>query len=70
MLVAARAEADFTKRKQMYADMQAIIHNESGIGIPLFISLIDAHVANLQGLRPIPTGGMMGYDFAESVWLA
>jgi peptide/nickel transport system substrate-binding protein len=70
LLVAARAEADFTKRKQMYADMQAIIHNESGIGIPLFISLIDAHVANLQGLRPIPTGGMMGYDFAESVWLA
>ena len=23
----------------------------------------------IKGLRPIPTGGLMGYDFAENVWL-
>lgn len=70
LLTAARAESDFAKRKQMYADMQAMIRNDAGIGIPLFISLLDAHISGLKGLEPIPTGGMMGYDFAENVWLA
>lgn len=70
LLGAARAEPDQTKRKQMYADMQAMIRDEAGIGIPLFISLLDAHVSALKGLSPIPTGGMMGYDFAENIWLA
>jgi peptide/nickel transport system substrate-binding protein len=70
LLDAARAEIDFTKRKQMYADLQRMICNDGGIGIPLFISLLDAHISGLKGLQPIPTGGMMGYDFAENVWLA
>jgi peptide/nickel transport system substrate-binding protein len=69
LLLAARAETDFAKRKQMYADMQTIVHGQSGIGIPLFISSLDAHSSRLKGLRPIPTGGMMGYNFAEHVWL-
>jgi peptide/nickel transport system substrate-binding protein len=34
LLVASRAETDMAKRTQMYADMHAMIHNESGIGIP------------------------------------
>lgn len=69
LLGAARAETDETKRKQMYCDMQGIIRNQAGIGIPLFISMLDAHASRLKGLRPIPTGGLMGYDFAEHVWL-
>jgi len=69
-LAAARAEPDQSKRKQMYGEMQTMIREEAGIGIPLFISLLDAHVSALKGLAPIPTGGMMGYDFAENIWLA
>ena len=69
LLAAARSETDDAKRKQMYGDMQALVHEGSGIGIPVFASILDAHSAKLKGLRPIPTGGLMGYNYAESVWL-
>ena len=69
LLVAARAETDEAKRKQMYTDMQVMIHETSGIGIPVFISGLDAHTDKLKGLRPMGTGSMMGYAFAEHVWL-
>jgi peptide/nickel transport system substrate-binding protein len=69
LVVAARAETDEAKRAQMYADAQTIIHDESGIGIPFFMSSLDGHNKKLKGLSPIPLGGMMGYSFAEYVWL-
>lgn len=69
LLVAARAEADEAKRKQMYSDMQVLVHEHCGIGIPVFMSLIDGHDSRLKGLRSIPIGGLMGYSFAEHVWL-
>lgn len=69
LLVAARGETDAARRAQMYADMQVMIHNEGGIGIPMFISSLDGHASRLKGLSPIPLGGMMGSGFAEHVWL-
>jgi len=69
LLVAARAETDEAKRKQMYADMQVMVNEQGGIGIPVFLSLIDGHSTKLKGLGAIPVGGMMGYNFAEHVWL-
>jgi peptide/nickel transport system substrate-binding protein len=69
LLLAARAETDFAKRKQMYVDMQTMIHEQAGIGIPLFLPSLDGHSAKLKGLSSIPLGGMMGYSFAENVWL-
>ncbi|MDA8445819.1 ABC transporter substrate-binding protein [Paracidovorax valerianellae] len=69
LLLASRAETDVAKRRQMYADMQTMIHQEAGIGIPLFLASIDGHSTKLKGLSPIPLGGLMGYSFAEHVWL-
>ncbi|MBI5275770.1 MAG: ABC transporter substrate-binding protein [Burkholderiales bacterium] len=69
LLIAARGEPDTARRAQMYADMQVMIHESSGIGIPFFMSNIDGHTKRLKGLSPIPLGGMMGYTFAEHVWL-
>jgi len=69
LLLASRAETDLAKRKQMYADMQTMIHQEAGIGIPLFLASIDGHTSKLKGMSPIPLGGLMGYAFAENVWL-
>ena len=69
LLVAARGEIDPVKRAQMYADMQVMIHNEGGIGIPMFISSIDGLNSKLKGMSAIPLGGMMGATFAENVWL-
>jgi peptide/nickel transport system substrate-binding protein len=69
LLLAARGETDEAKRRQMYADMQVMIHNESGIGISLFSSLLDGHSDRLKGLGAIPVGNLMGFDFAQHVWL-
>lgn len=69
LLLQARAETDEAKRKQMYGEMQRLVHNHCGIGIPLFNSIIDAHSVKVKGLRPVPTGGLMGYNFAEHIWL-
>jgi len=69
LLVAARGEADEVKRKQMYGDMQVIVHEKCGVGIPVFISNLDGYDRRLQGFGSIPIGGLMGYSFAEYVWL-
>ena len=69
LLLAARAEADEAKRKQMYGDMQVLVHEAGGVGIPVFISSLDAFDRRLKGLGSIPVGGLMGYSFAEYVWL-
>ena len=69
LLVEARGETDEAKRKQMYGEMQVLISDKCGIGLPLFNSFYDAHTSKLKGLVQIPTGGMMGFGFAENVWL-
>ena len=69
LLISSRAETDAAKRKQQYADMQVMIHEQAGLGIPLFLASLDGHSNKLKGLSPIPLGGLMGYSFAEHVWL-
>ncbi|MGY3033963.1 peptide/nickel transport system substrate-binding protein [Bradyrhizobium sp. USDA 4354] len=69
LLLEARAETDNERRRERYSEMQRLVHEGSGVCIPVFASYLDAHVSNLKGLRPIPTGGMMGYNFAENIWL-
>lgn len=69
LLLAARAELDFEKRKALYTDMQVMIHEQGGLGIPMFLSSLDGHSQRLRGLSPNPLGGLMGSAFAEHVWL-
>lgn len=69
LLLAARGEPDEARRRQMYVDMQVLVHEHCGVGVPLFIDFIDAFDARLQGYGRIPIGGLMGYQFAEHVWL-
>ncbi|MGY3238277.1 peptide/nickel transport system substrate-binding protein [Bradyrhizobium sp. USDA 4448] len=69
LLLEARAETDNERRREKYSEMQRLVHEGSGVCIPVFASYLDAHVSNLKGLRPIPTGGMMGYNFADNIWL-
>ncbi|MCA0964043.1 ABC transporter substrate-binding protein [Salipiger bermudensis] len=69
MLVEARGALDEERRKEIYWDMQEMISNEAGTGIPVWISNMDAFTSKLGGLKPNPLGGMMGYAFAEYVWL-
>jgi peptide/nickel transport system substrate-binding protein len=69
LLLAARGETDEARRRAMYGEMQHIVHAGCGVGIPLFISTLDAYSPRVRGLRPMPEGGLMGHDFAAHVWL-
>lgn len=69
LLLAARGEGVPAKRRQMYADMQELVHHKCGVVIPVFISFIDAFHTDIKGFSAIPTGGLMGYTFADKVWL-
>jgi peptide/nickel transport system substrate-binding protein len=70
LLVTARAETDEQKRKQYYADMQVLIHEKCGIGIPVFITNLEGHSTRIKGVASHPIGGFMGYMFGEHVWVA
>jgi len=69
LVLAARAEPDDAKRKQLYGDMQVLIHEKCGLGIPVFISFLEGYSTKVKGLGSIPIGGFMGFMFAEHVWL-
>jgi peptide/nickel transport system substrate-binding protein len=69
LLVAARGQTDFDKRKQMYADMQTLVHDKGGIGIPVFIVNLEGISSKIKGVQPIPLGAFMNYTSAEYVWL-
>lgn len=69
LLLAARGEGNEVKRKQMYGDMQTLIADKCSVGIPVFMNLIDGFDKRIKGFFPIPTGGLMGYSFADHVWL-
>jgi peptide/nickel transport system substrate-binding protein len=68
LLLEARGEPDQHRRKQLYGEMQGLVHDRCGSVIPTFISLLDGHDRRLKGLYPVPLGGFMGYTFAEHVW--
>lgn len=68
LLVTARGEADEAKRKQLYGEMQRLVHEHCGVAIPTFISLVDGYDRRIQGFGSIPIGGLMGYSFADHVW--
>ena len=48
--------------------MQWLVHQHGGLGIPVFISLLDGYDRRLKGMFPIPLGGFMGYTFGEYAW--
>jgi len=69
MLVQARGMLDQNKRKEIYDEMQVMVSEHAGTVIPVWIANMDAMSTKLKGLRPNPLGGLMGYSFAEYVWL-
>jgi peptide/nickel transport system substrate-binding protein len=69
LLVAARAEFDVAKRKQIYRDMQFMLHEEGGTIIPVFVNYLDAGHKKVKGFVPYPLWEMSGFRAFERVWL-
>jgi peptide/nickel transport system substrate-binding protein len=70
LLVLARAETDVARRKQLYADMQVLVHEKCGVGIPVFITNLEACSSRVRGVSSHPLGAFMGYSFGEHAWLS
>jgi peptide/nickel transport system substrate-binding protein len=68
LLLEARGEADESRRKQLYGEMQELVSDYCGVAIPVFINLLDGYDRRVKGVYPIPIGGLMGYMLADNVW--
>ena len=70
LLVAARAELDDTKRREMYAEMQRLVKDEGGEMVPMFSSIITAHSDRLAH-GPVAGNAIMdGLRLPERWWFA
>ena len=69
LLVTSRAEKDPVKRKEMYCEMQTLIHHNSGAVIPAHVNVVDGVSDKLKGMTKVPVGEMGGSEFPEFAWL-
>lgn len=68
-LTEARALLDQAKRKEIYAELQALVSNDGGAMIPMFGDYLDATSKKLKGVTTHPMFNFMGARLAEKVWL-
>ncbi len=69
LLVASRAVKDPVKRKEMYCEMQTLIHNECGLIIPAHINFIDGASDKVKGMPKVPLESFGGGEWPEFAWL-
>jgi peptide/nickel transport system substrate-binding protein len=70
LLIAARAETDSVKRKQMYHDLQYLVHEEAGTLVMVFTDAIDVATKKARGFVPSPVNQFSAYRGTEQIWLA
>ncbi|WP_164512265.1 ABC transporter substrate-binding protein [Oceaniglobus ichthyenteri] len=68
MIDAARATVDEAQRVEIYADIQETLHNTGAQVLPAFISYVDGVSTRVEGLTPVPIGGLGGFNFTDRVW--
>jgi peptide/nickel transport system substrate-binding protein len=49
--------------------MQVLVHEKCGVGIPVFITNLEACSSRVKGIGTHPLGSFMGYAFGEHAWL-
>ena len=70
LLKLSLAELDPIRRHDMYCEMQRLIHNESGMVIPVFTNINDAVRDNVKGIPAVPIGPLGGCEWPEFTWLS
>ena len=71
LLVAARAELDEAKRRDMYAEMQLLVRDEGGVVIPMFLNHVYATTTRIQTEeKHAGNFGLDGNMSAERWWFA
>ncbi len=70
LLVAARAELDDAKRRQMYGEMQQIVRDEGGVVIPMFANDVQAARSRVKFNKVAANWELDGHKSAERWWFA
>jgi peptide/nickel transport system substrate-binding protein len=68
LLVAARGETDEAKRAPMYAEMQQLVHDDSGAIVLVFNNYVSAHSKKLAHNAIAPNWEVDGLRLAERWW--
>ncbi len=67
-LVAVRGVTDPAKRKQMYHDLQMMIVEGNGQGIPLYRNYVDAAASHVKGRTQVPLNNFGGAESPVTLW--
>jgi peptide/nickel transport system substrate-binding protein len=69
IMVEARSITDFDKRKEMYCEMQTMLHDEGGHITCAFRDYIDAKRSEVKGIATHSSGPLGFYQCARTAWL-
>lgn len=69
LLIAAKAELDESKRKQMLYDCQTIMHEEVATVVPAFRNNLDAHNNKVGGHTPHGLSNLNNNDIISKAWI-
>lgn len=69
LLNQGKVEVDFDKRKQIFGEMQQIVHAKNGNAIFVFPSALDGYAETVHGAEPDAVTLLMGCRVAERVWM-
>lgn len=70
MLLAARAELDEAKRKDLYSKMGRLLREEGGLIVPMFNDFVDAISTSVQNWESNPNGPQMSWTAYKYTWKA
>lgn len=70
LLVAARAELDEAKRREMYVEMQRILRDEGGAVVPMFANNVDARTDEVAHGKVSSVTALDGRRIIERWWMA
>ncbi|HHL21647.1 MAG TPA: ABC transporter substrate-binding protein [Aliiroseovarius sp.] len=69
MLIAAKAELDPVKRKELYSKMARMLRDEGGLILPMFNDFVDAVSNKVGGYEDDPNGELMDHFAMQRCWL-
>lgn len=69
LLVEARSVTDFAKRKEMYDEMQLMLHDNGGHATLGFRNFVDAARNEVQGITPHGSGPLGFYQMQRTAWI-
>jgi peptide/nickel transport system substrate-binding protein len=69
LLVKSRAATDAGLRRQMYADMQTMIHEQAGTIIPVHRNFVDGVSDRIRGFTSVPLAPYGGMEGPEFYWI-